>query len=177
MRCGRSLLPCLIPIFAFGLALAACSAGDDDSKGLPKEDFPEEDDQDDESSPCSNNAAPQLTGPIYLLDQQQLTPPITIGQEDIALFGIYFEYADNDCNLVASYGEGHLLVNINDQGWQDLGGHPDDIGCSTEQTGYIYGFNFAHIEPGDYAGQAKITDACDADSNPVSFEFSVAASR
>jgi len=166
----------LVLVLAFGLTVVAAGCGgcggddddDDDSDDDFDDDFDDDDDDDDDDD-CAGNHAPELLAVYYFIGTEQQTPPVTIDQADVSNFGVYFEYADVDCNLPG----GHFYYNINDEGWEDLGVLPEDLGCSSADSGLLYGIVFNEAEPGTYNGQTKWTDVCGEESNIMDFAFTV----
>lgn len=164
----------LVLVLAFGLSVVACGGGGDDDSDDDTDDDIIDDDTDDDDE-CDDNHAPALLGVYYILGQEQLTPPVTVSSADSANLGIYFEYADEDCNIPG----GHFYIKQTlpeESDWEDLGVLPEDLGCSTADSGYIYGFGFTQaLDPASYAGQTKWTDVCGTESNIMDWEFTVTA--
>jgi len=129
------------------------------------------DDDIDDDVDCDQNHPPELLAVHYFLGSEELPLPVEITPEESSSFGIYFEYADVDCNLPG----GHFYNNINDEGWSDFGVLPEELGCSTADSGLLYGFGFSEgLDVGAYTGQTRWTDVCGEESNTLGWEFTVA---
>jgi len=170
----------LAVLLAFGLGVVSCGGCEENNKEEQDDDFDDDNDDDDDDI-CDNNTPPELTAQHYILEQNELTPPVAIASADTPNFGIYYEYADEDCNLyVDADKKGHSFVKQllpSESDWQDLGAHPENIGCSSDDSGLIFGFYFG-TEPLPaefYKGQTKWTDACGDESNVMDWEFTVTA--
>jgi len=166
----------IVLLLAFGLSMFACGGGGDGNGGDDdSDDDIIDDDSADDDSGCDSNHAPALLSVYYILGSDQLTPPVSISSADSANFGIYFEYADEDCNIPGGHFYNKQTL-PEESDWEDLGVLPEDLGCSTADSGYIYGFTFsAALDPADYAGQSKWTDICGTESNIMDWEFTVTA--
>jgi hypothetical protein len=167
----------LVLALALGLGAAvACGGGDDDDDDNDDSGdddiFPDDDTtDDDDDTDCSANVAPELLGATYVVNGGAMEPPITVGPED--LFGIYFEYNDDDCNLPG----GAFWLNIDDAGYEAFPDPlPEDLLCSTAQSGLIYGFSMTNpMEEGTHTYATYWTDVCDAQSNELTGDWTVTA--
>ena len=121
------------------------------------------------------NHPPVLISAFYFLGYVLQYPPVVITSDESAELGIYFMYADEDCNLAG----GHFynrMTEPEETDWEDLGILPEELGCSSEDEGLIYGFGFDEpLEPNEYAGETKWTDVLGAESNVMPWEFTVIA--
>lgn len=120
------------------------------------------------------NHPPVLVEVFYFVGNVLIyPPPIVVTQEESADLHIMFQYADEDCNLAG----GHFYNRMTEPeqtDWEDLGILPDIIKCSSEQDGIIYGFGFDGVlDIGFYSGETKWTDVLGAESNVMSWEFTV----
>jgi hypothetical protein len=98
-------------------------------------------------------------------------PPVTVTQDDA--FGVSFAYNDADCNLPG----GSFYINMDDAGWQMFPTPlPDDLGCSSEETGSTHGFSLsvANLSIGAHTWAVYWTDVCSAASNEMGGSFTVA---
>jgi len=124
----------------------------------------------DDDDDCYDNHPPELLTAHYFVEGQEFSPPVVIAPEESVDLGIYFEYADVDCNLPG----GHFYNNINDEGWNDFGVLPEELGCSSADSGLLYGFGFSEgLDVGAYTGQTRWTDVCGEESNVLEWEFTV----
>ena len=132
---------------------------------------------DDDTSGCEDNQPPQLLGLYYFLKEGeswvQLEMPVSIAPSDFDKFYIRLEYADEDCNLEG----GKFWLKFEGGNWQEVEELPDDIGCSTEQTGYLYPLKLkdavGELTSGNYSGGVKWSDVCEDESNTLEFEFTL----
>ena len=166
---------------ALGVAFACAkkSGDDDDSSGDDvfdddaDDDIFDDDTSDDsgDDTDCATNVAPELLAAYYIVNGSQVTPPVTVHPED--LFGVYFEYNDDDCNLPG----GQFWANLNDAGYEAFPDPlPADLGCSTAQSGLIYGFSMQNpMTEGTDTFAVYWTDVCDAQSNEITGGWTVAA--
>jgi len=134
-------------------------------------------DTDDDTSNCEDNHPPELLNIYYFLkvedDWTPLEPPITIASADFKNLYIRLEYSDEDCNLEG----GEFWLKFEDGDWESVEELPNDIGCSTEKTGYLYPLKLKDVvgalSSGNYQGEVKWTDVCDDESNTLDFEFTL----
>ena len=97
-------------------------------------------------------------------------PPISVSSTDV--FGISFAYDDADCNLPG----GLIWLNLNNDGFLPLPDPlPDEIGCSTAESGFTYGFDASGMAAGSYTFAVYWTDVCDAASDQLSGDWIVAS--
>ena len=176
-------------LFALVLALAlaltvAVACGDDDDDDDDNDDIGDDDIGDDDigdddtgdddtgdDDDCTDNVAPELLAAYYIVNGSAADPPLDLDPND--LFGIYFEYNDDDCNLPG----GEFWLNMNDEGYEAFPDPlPEDLGCSTAQSGLIYGFSMNNpMDEGDYTFAVYWTDICGAESNEMTGGWSVTA--
>ncbi len=118
--------------------------------------------------PCAGNTAPEIVGTHYFIETVELSTPVEV--EPGVELSVWFEYADNQCNLPG----GELYVDAGG-GWENLGTNPFFLGCSTDESGLYWGFYFdlAGAAPGDYEFEAYFTDICGAESNHETGSFTV----
>jgi len=195
----------LILAVALGAGLAVSCSGDDDDDSDDDDDITDDDDDDDvgaccvgevcsiatdadcegefqgvgtdcDPNPCvtdecADNHAPVLLGASYLVNGNFVDPPIDIDPEDA--FGVYFEYEDEDCNLPG----GEFWLNYDGAGYEAFPDPlPADLGCSTAQSGLVYGFSLQNpIEEGTHTFAVYWTDVCDEQSNEITGYFTVTA--
>jgi len=176
----RFLVLILVLALAFGVSVVGCGGRDRDEDAdddFDPDDLFDDDNQEDEDSdrdPCEDNHPPILFAVHYFVYEEELAPPVIVEQSDTTSFGIYFEYADADCNLPG----GHFFVRFTapqeEEDWQNLGVLPDELGCPSVESSLLYGFGFSQaLDPAAYAGEVKWTDVCGAESNVITFEFTV----
>lgn len=124
---------------------------------------------------AQENNPPNLRAVYYFVNNviRWPDPIVTVTVEESAHLSIMFQYSDADCNLAG----GHFYVRQiepEETDWQDLGVLPDNVKCSSEVDGLIYGFGFnGALEPDYYLGETKWTDAQGAESNVLQWEFEV----
>ena len=163
---------------ALGLAVACSSkkSGDDDSSS--DDDIFDDDSSDDttddtgDDTDCTNNVAPELLDTAYVVNGSQATAPISIVAGD--LFGIYFSYNDDDCNLPG----GQFWFSDNGAAYEALSGTlPDELGCSSAASGLSYGVSLTTdaMTPATYTYGVKWTDVCGAESNEMTGEYTITA--
>jgi len=176
----RFLVLILVLALAFGVSVVGCGGRDRDEDAdddFDPDDLFDDDNQEDEDNdrdPCEDNHPPILFAVHYFVYEEELAPPVIVEQSDTTSFGIYFEYADWDCNLAG----GHMYVRFvepEDTGWQNLGELPPDVSCKGKNDGTpLYGFSFSDpLDPAHYVGMTKWTDDCGAESEAMDFEFTV----
>ena len=175
----------LAVVLALGIGLAiSCGGDDDDDSGdddagdddiFDDDDSGDDDSGDDDSGDddddCDDNTAPELLSANYVVNGNFIDPPINIDPEDE--FGIYFEYNDDDCNLPG----GEFWLNYDGAGYEAFPDPlPADLGCSTAQSGLVYGFSLQNpIDEGAHTFAVYWTDVCDEQSNEITGDFTVTA--
>ena len=177
----------LLPLLGFAVVFAIfgcsvdCGTDDDavDDDSLPEFDDDDEDEEDEEDDNPCNNHPPELLSIHYFLggtEGQELSPPVQVSSSELEGLYIAFEYTDVDCNLPG----GHQWIDCEDSGWEEIGVLPEELGCSTEDSGMLYGFFVSEAcpEPAEGLrrhcyGQARWTDVSGGESNTMDFEFVV----
>ena len=163
MKNPRPMFVLLLSLVLAGcLVVAACAkkGGDDDDNGTG-----------DDTGDCADNAAPELLGVSFLVNGSAAAAPISIAADD--LFGIYFSYNDDDCNLPG----GRFFSNLDDAGYEAFSELlPAELGCSSAQSGLSWGFSMINpMDAGDHTFAVYWTDACGTPSNEEAGGWTVAS--
>jgi hypothetical protein len=150
----------------FSTAVADCGGDDDDDDDIFDDDTT---DDDDDTGECAGNVAPELLSATYVVNGGMMDPPINVDAND--LFGIYFEYNDDDCNLPG----GAFWLNVDGAGYEAFPDPlPEDLLCSTAESGLIYGFSMQNPMAGGAHNFATYwTDVCDEASNELTGNWTV----
>jgi len=139
----------------------------------------DEDNPDDPYDPCDDNAAPTLesveihydTNGDGDIDGIVEGPPYEWEDNDFKQYIVGFAYNDDDCNLPGGEVWYELRIDGVSDGWQKSPDPlPEDLGCSTEESGLIYGFVFDN-QIGIYELSVYWTDVCGAQSNQIDVDW------
>lgn len=170
----------LLVLFLSTLAFAgvwflfACTDSDDDDDAVADRGVPVDDSEFDDAA-CEGNSAPELLGVTAVVNGNPVEMPATIQSTDA--LELWLEYADADCNLEGG-GASFIVYSEDDDasgGQSDLWSF-DDIGCSSAEEGgpFVLPTDVATVEGmGNDPFQLIIADACGAQSNGVTLQFTV----
>ena len=155
-----------ILVVSFGLIYLGCLYTSSTGRGSSGDD-------DDNAQDCSKNHSPDLLAIHYFVEGTEVFPPVFIDSTAFENLYIGLEYEDKDCNLAG----GSYFLKFQDGDWEEVETLPEDIDCSTAKAGLIYKIKpvdtVGELESGNYSGQVRWTDACDAKSNALDFEFTI----
>jgi len=117
---------------------------------------------------CSENTAPVLDSPLYLVNGAiQTTPPTTAGDAVAVLIA----FSDAECNLAC----GTLVYSWGTPENNDasIGSMQSNLPCDTASSTVFLGFDMGDVAPGEYGFGLRVEDVCGESSNGVEGSFTI----